>query len=123
MSRTTIDDCKEKCPNHFDLAYHAAQRAHQIIRRGDARVHEGDDRAIVLALREVAKGVAPAMSLASENPAVAGESGDAAAFAANLAAPVEPAGSSPESGSESGGESESADKSESGEDRNDPPAA
>lgn len=59
MSRTTTDDCVENCPNHFSLAYHAAQRAQQILRRGDARVPEGDDRYVVVALREIAKGLLP----------------------------------------------------------------
>lgn len=68
MSRTTIADCKENCPNHFNLAYHTAERAHQILRRGDARVPEGDDRPIVLSLREIAKGLHVVTPLASETP-------------------------------------------------------
>ena len=59
MSRTTTDDCVENCPNHFSLAYHTALRAQQILRRGDARVTEGDDRYVVIALREIAKGLYP----------------------------------------------------------------
>ena len=59
MSRTTTDDCVENCPNHFSLAYHTALRAQQILRRGDARVAEGDDRYVVIALREIAKGLYP----------------------------------------------------------------
>lgn len=57
MSRTTTDDCLENCPNHFNLAYHAAARAKQIMRRGDARVPEGEDKSVVVALREIARGL------------------------------------------------------------------
>lgn len=68
MSRTTTDDCLVNCPNHFNLAYHAAQRAHQIMRRGDAQVPLGDDKSIVLALREIAKGLHVVMPLIPEKP-------------------------------------------------------
>ena len=68
MSRTTTDDCLVNCPNHFNLAYHAAQRAHQIMRRGDAQVPQGDDKSIVLALREIAKGLHVVMPVIPEKP-------------------------------------------------------
>ncbi|MDM5146785.1 DNA-directed RNA polymerase subunit omega [Candidatus Persebacteraceae bacterium Df01] len=66
MSRTTIADCLEKCPNHFNLAYHAASRANNILRRGDAQVPDNDDKAIVIALREIAKGLYPISPLLIE---------------------------------------------------------
>lgn len=68
MSRITIDDCLEHCSNHFHLAYHAAKRAQQIARRGDALVGEGDDKSIVVALREVARGAVPVSPLPAETP-------------------------------------------------------
>ncbi|MGI9346552.1 MAG: DNA-directed RNA polymerase subunit omega [Gammaproteobacteria bacterium] len=67
MSRTTIADCLEECPNHFNLAYHAAQRAHNILRRGDAQVPENNDRPIIVALREVAAGAYVVEPLKSES--------------------------------------------------------
>lgn len=76
MPRTTTDDCTERCPNHFTLAHHAATRAHEIMRRGDARVPEGEDKSIVVALREIARGV-------SEPPPLAAELGADAANADN----------------------------------------
>lgn len=66
MSRTTTDDCRENCPNHFNLAFYAARRAQEIMRRGDARVPEGEDRSVVVALREIARGVCEAPPLAAE---------------------------------------------------------
>ncbi|MGI9306979.1 MAG: DNA-directed RNA polymerase subunit omega [Gammaproteobacteria bacterium] len=68
MSRTTIDDCRKLCPNHFSLAYHSARRAQEILRRGNPQVPEGDDRSIVVALREIAKGLVEVPPLSAEAP-------------------------------------------------------
>lgn len=55
MARTTIEDCLDEGESHFDLAYQAARRARELMRRGDARVDELDDKPVVVALRETAE--------------------------------------------------------------------
>lgn len=64
MARTTVDDCLEQCPNHFELAYRAARRARDIMNRGDPLVPEHGDKSIVVALREIADPAAVAKSAA-----------------------------------------------------------
>ena len=86
MSRITIDDCLVNCPNHFELAYHAAKRAQQIVRRADALVPEGDDKAIVVALREVARGALRAGALSADDHHAAAEVADGIAAAEDNAA-------------------------------------
>ena len=86
MSRITIDDCLVNCPNHFELAYHAAKRAQQIVRRADALVPEGDDKAIVVALREVARGALRAGALSADDHHAAAELADDIAAAEDNAA-------------------------------------
>ena len=54
MARTTVDDCLEQCPNHFDLTYRASRRARDLMKRGDPRVPEYGDKPVVVALRELA---------------------------------------------------------------------
>ena len=54
MARTTVDDCLEQCPNQFELTFRAARRARDIMNRGDPRVPDQGDKAIVVALRELA---------------------------------------------------------------------
>lgn len=66
MARITTDDCRTNCPNHFNLAYHVSQRAQQIMRRGDARIAEGNDRPVVVALREIARNLHPIERLSAE---------------------------------------------------------
>lgn len=68
MARTTTDDCKTHCRNHFSLAYHAAHRAQEILRRGDELVPGNGDRTVVVALREVAKGLGVVQPLDAEKP-------------------------------------------------------
>ncbi len=65
MSRTTVDDCMEKCDNRFNLSYRVALRAREIQRRGDPRVDMRDDKTIVAALREVSEGVSAVPPLAA----------------------------------------------------------
>lgn len=73
MARTTIDDCKTHCRNHFSLAYHVARRAQDILRRGDEQVPSNGDKTVVIALREVAKGLAPVQPLDAEAPPAEGK--------------------------------------------------
>ena len=54
MARTTVDDCLEQCPNHFELAYRVSRRARDIMNRGDPLVPEHGDKSVVVALREIA---------------------------------------------------------------------
>lgn len=68
MARTTTDDCLKHCRNHFSLTYHAARRGQEIFRRGDAMVPEGGDKCVVLALREVAKGLQTVPLMGPEKP-------------------------------------------------------
>ena len=72
MSRITTDDCKEQFSNHFELAYHAAQRAYQILKRDDAKVSREDDKPIVTALREVSKN----LHTANASPPASSAAGD-----------------------------------------------
>ena len=71
MSRVTIEDCLAQCPNHFTLTYRAASRAHQILRRGDARVTPNNDRPVAVALREIAQGAHEAPPMEMDAPAAA----------------------------------------------------
>lgn len=56
MARTTVEDCLKNCPNHFHLAMLATTRARELMTGGDHRrvVDPGDDKPIVIALREIA---------------------------------------------------------------------
>lgn len=52
MARTTVDDCLTGDDSHFDLAYTVPRRAREILRSGEAAVQPGNDKPIVVALRE-----------------------------------------------------------------------
>jgi DNA-directed RNA polymerase subunit omega len=56
MARITIEDCIEKVPNRFHLARIAMIRTRQL--RGGAKplVESEENRAVVVALREIAAG-------------------------------------------------------------------
>ena len=56
MARITIEDCTEKIPNRFSLVLMGAIRAKQLKRGARALVAKGDNRDLVVALREVAAG-------------------------------------------------------------------
>ena len=55
MARVTVEDCLKKVPNQFELAVLGAKRAHQLI-KGARLLVESDNRAVVLALREIEAG-------------------------------------------------------------------
>ena len=57
MARTTVEDCMQQCDNRFNLAYHVSLRARDIQRKGDQRVDMRDDKALVVALREIKDGL------------------------------------------------------------------
>lgn len=66
MARVTVEDAVDKIGNRFDLVLVAARRARQIATGGkDAFVPMGNDKATVIALREIEQGFVTADSLDS----------------------------------------------------------
>lgn len=58
MARVTVQDAVEKIGNRFDLVAVAARRARQLQTGGkDALVPEENDKATVIALREIEEGL------------------------------------------------------------------
>jgi DNA-directed RNA polymerase subunit omega len=55
MARVTIEDCLEKVPTRFGLVHLAAKRVRQLYRGAPVLVR-GDNKEIVMALREIAAG-------------------------------------------------------------------
>jgi DNA-directed RNA polymerase subunit omega len=56
MARITIEDCTEKVPNRFHLVQMAAIRAKQLKQGANALVTADGNKAVVIALREIAAG-------------------------------------------------------------------
>ena len=57
MARITVEDCLSNVENRFELVLVAAKRARQISRRGlEPKVDAGNDKATVIALREISEG-------------------------------------------------------------------
>lgn len=57
MARITVEDCLEHVDNRFELVLTAAKRARQIMRgSADPTVPWDNDKATVVALREIAAG-------------------------------------------------------------------
>lgn len=57
MARITVEDCLEHVDNRFELVLIAAKRARQIMRgSADPTVPWDNDKATVVALREIANG-------------------------------------------------------------------
>ena len=56
MARITIEDCTEKVPNRFHLVQMAAIRAKQLKQGANTLVSADDNKAVVIALREIAAG-------------------------------------------------------------------
>ncbi len=56
MARITIEDCIEKVPNRFHLVQMAAIRAKQLKQGATTLVAAEDNKAVVIALREIAAG-------------------------------------------------------------------
>ena len=57
MARLTIEDCLTQIDNRYDLVSLAAKRARQITLGRDILVDEDNDKATVIALREIAAGL------------------------------------------------------------------
>jgi DNA-directed RNA polymerase subunit omega len=81
MARITVEDCVERITNRFELVLVATKRARQVARGASPLVEEENDKATVIALREIADGLidasimdeAPeAISEEEEGPPVAG---------------------------------------------------
>jgi DNA-directed RNA polymerase subunit omega len=53
MARVTIEDCLEQVPTRFGLIHLAAKRVRQLYRGAPVLV-KGDNKEIVMALREIA---------------------------------------------------------------------
>jgi len=61
MARVTVEDAVDKIGNRFDLVLVAARRARQIATEGkDPLVEMGNDKATVVALREIELGLVTA---------------------------------------------------------------
>jgi len=56
MARITIEDCTQKVGNRFGLVLMAAVRAKQLQRGAHPLVKADENRAVVVALREIAAG-------------------------------------------------------------------
>jgi len=57
MARVTVEDCLEHVDNRFDLVMRATRRARQMTRGAEALLPEENDKATVMALREIADGL------------------------------------------------------------------
>ena len=57
MARTTISDCIEHTPNHFELVLGVISRAKEIEKSKASPLALENDGSIVVALREIAAGV------------------------------------------------------------------
>lgn len=56
MARVTVEDCLKNVKNRFELVLVAAKRARQLMRGKQPRVEWDNDKATVVALREIAEG-------------------------------------------------------------------
>ncbi len=67
MARVTVEDCLENVDNRFELIMVSSKRARQLATGGkDAMVDWGNDKATVVALREIADGFIDASILNEE---------------------------------------------------------
>lgn len=56
MARITVEDCLQKMDNRFELVLLATKRARQLLAGAEPLVDWGNDKATVVALREIAAG-------------------------------------------------------------------
>ncbi|HEX3034177.1 MAG TPA: DNA-directed RNA polymerase subunit omega [Thermodesulfobacteriota bacterium] len=56
MARVTIEDCLEKVENKYALSVAAMKRAKEIVKGAKSLSEETENKAVVLALREIAEG-------------------------------------------------------------------
>lgn len=57
MARLTVEDCLEQLDNRYDLVLLSSKRARQITLGSDPLVEPENDKATVIALREIAAGL------------------------------------------------------------------
>jgi len=57
MARITVEDCMQNVDNLFDLVLIAARRARQLVNGAPSSLEWENDKATVVALREIADGV------------------------------------------------------------------
>ncbi|MEW6136734.1 MAG: DNA-directed RNA polymerase subunit omega [Thermodesulfobacteriota bacterium] len=60
MARVTVEDCLEKVENRFALVILASKRTKELKRGAPVMVHDRDNREVVMALREIARGLVKA---------------------------------------------------------------
>jgi len=73
MARVTIEDCLQQVPTRFGLVHLAAKRVRQLYRGAPVLVR-GDNKEIVMAMREIAAGkIVPSKPL----PIIIGKSSEA----------------------------------------------
>lgn len=64
MARVTVEDCLDKIPNVYEMIAVAAKRARQLaMTNTEPTVGRENDKATVIALREIAKGTVDAKIL------------------------------------------------------------
>jgi DNA-directed RNA polymerase subunit omega len=68
MARITVEDCLENVENRFQLVLVAAKRARQLSAGAEPCVPKENDKATVLALREIAEGFVTGAILDEESP-------------------------------------------------------
>lgn len=56
MARVTVEDCLDNVDNRFQLVLVATKRARQLVMGAEAHLPWDNDKATVLALREIAAG-------------------------------------------------------------------
>mgnify|MGYP003631936870 FL=1 len=71
MARVTVSDCLEKVDNRFELVLLASRRARQIMEGAETTLEVENDKATVVALREIAAGhITTDMLDAVDNPPI-----------------------------------------------------
>jgi len=71
MARITVEDCMQNVDNLFDLVLIAARRARQLANGAPSSLDWQNDKATVVALREIADGVIGEGILTEPDPPVA----------------------------------------------------
>jgi DNA-directed RNA polymerase subunit omega len=66
MARVTVEDCLERVENRFALVVLAAKRVKELKRGAPLMVTDRDNREVVMALREIARGKVWARQLTPE---------------------------------------------------------
>jgi DNA-directed RNA polymerase subunit omega len=69
MARVTVEDCLERVENRFALVILASKRTKELKRGAPLTVHDRDNREVVMALREIARGTVKSRN-PEENPEI-----------------------------------------------------